>query len=549
MLDHLIWIELAALAVVAGGAWLVPRPLAHLATRGLRGLRRLAASPGRAELACFALAALGAAGTAVFVNWPEPRIHDEFSYLLAADTFAHGRLANPPHPLWEHFEAFHTLSRPSYASKYPPGKGLVLAVGQVLTGEPVVGLWLAVGLLAAAMVWMLRAWTRPEWAVLGGVLAALLFGIASHWSQTLWGGALAATGGALVFGALARVRVLGRPRDAVALGLGLAVLANTRPFEGALVALASGVALALWLVRGRAEIGSLARRVLFPLATVLALTAAWMGYYNQRVTGDMLVMPYTVHEQQYAVAPTFVFQSPRPAPEYANDELESFWTGDNHDTWERQREPAVFLDEARKKLRVFWRFHLGLVLTLPFVCLPAVLRRRGPRFALGTLALVVFGWLWTVYPNPHYVAPVTPLAVLLLVLCLRRLDAWRPAERPVGRAVALGLVLVTAAQTAAQVATRGQDADAWHLRRAAIVERLVADGRRHVVFVDHAPDHPPHADWVANGADLGGAGVLWARDRGPAANRALLDALDGVASWRLRIGFPDSDEELAPYDE
>ena len=65
---------------------------------------------------------------------PEPHIDDEFGHLLAADTLMSGCLANPPHPLWRHFETIYVLQQPTFASKYPLGQGLILATGKLATG-------------------------------------------------------------------------------------------------------------------------------------------------------------------------------------------------------------------------------------------------------------------------------------------------------------------------------------------------------------------------------------------------------------------------------
>src|ERR1700722_14807582 len=103
---------------------------------------------------------------------PLPAQHDEYSYLMMGDTFAHGRLANPTHPMWLSFETFHISSWPTYSSIFPPAQGMALALGEVV-GNPWIGVLLSEAAMCAAIVWMLQAWMPRRRGPLGGRPACL----------------------------------------------------------------------------------------------------------------------------------------------------------------------------------------------------------------------------------------------------------------------------------------------------------------------------------------------------------------------------------------
>src|SRR2546427_9276571 len=112
---------------------------------------------------------------------------------------------------------------------FHPAQCLFIAAGQLIFGLPFWGVWLSAGLMCAAICWMLQAWLPPSWALLGGLLAVVRLGSFSYWANSYWGGAVPAIGGALVLGALPRIKRHQRVRDSLLMGFGLAILANSRP--------------------------------------------------------------------------------------------------------------------------------------------------------------------------------------------------------------------------------------------------------------------------------------------------------------------------------
>jgi len=464
------------------------------------------------------------------VSIPDPAVHDEFSYLLAADTLAHGRLTNPTHPMWRHFETFHVIQRPTYASMYYPAQGMFLAFGEVVLGHPFWGVWLSSGLMCAGICWMLQGWLPPLWAFFGGLLAVIRLGTFSYWANSYWGGAVAAIGGALVLGALPRIKRKQRFRDAVLLGAGFALIANSRPYEGLFFATPIIVALLFWTVKGHIPASTFFIRIALPLIFVLALTLAGMGYYFWRVTGSPVKTPFSVNIATYNPVPYFPWQSLRPAPSYLHATMHKFYL----DWWLHQydlgRSHPVIL--ALLKIGLFWVFFVGPLFTLPLLGMCFAARwgisfrelRRSTRFLLIILASILLGALLPVYFNPHYVAPAACAIYALVLIAMQRIRHWSLRGRPTGiaiiRAVSLIAIMMLLVRIGTPLARANDLVQTWyspiilHTYRAEVASRLCSTPGKHLVIVRYSPAHNPVNEWVFNSADIDDSKIVWARDMG-----------------------------------
>jgi hypothetical protein len=475
----------------------------------------------------------------------QPLITDEFSYLLAADTFASGRLTNPTHPMWVHFESMHILQHPTYASQYHAAQGIVLAAGQVMAGHPWAGVYASVAVMCALLCWMLQGWLPPAWALLGGLLAVLRLGLFGYWINSYWGGAAAAIGGLLVLGAMPRLLRKIRVRDALLLAGGVAILANSRPYEGVLLSLPVCLYLAVRLLKLRGPaLLAVAWRLVLPAALLLAVAAAGTCYYYWRVTGNPFRMPYQVGRDQYATARIFLWEQPLPVPAYRHQQMRDFFVG-----WELAKflEAKSLTGLARNtlgKAGAFWMFFLGPALTLPLVFGWRLFRDRRIRPLLVIAAVCAAGLALNTWFYAHYAAPMTGLIYALVLQGLRHVRLWRRHGRPVGFAIARSVPVVCLGMALLRVCAQPLSfylppdwpmtwyyARPGNVQRARILAQLKSQPGRHLAIVRYRPDHDFFEEWVYNRASIDAATVVWAREMDDAANRELTRYFDTRHVW------------------
>jgi hypothetical protein len=488
--------------------------------------------------------------------FPPPRVQDEFSYLLAAETFAHGRLTNPTPPQWHHFEAFHVLMQPTYMSKYGAAAPLFMAFGERFFSTPRVGVLLSMALAAASLCWMLQAYLPAEWALLGGLLAVVRISWFSYFGNGYWGGSVAMLGGCLLLGAAARLARRPKPFYALLMAAALILLANSRPFEGALLALPTCLYAGWALLKKRTGF-----RILLPGLAVLLVGTVSTGYYCHQVTGR-LVFPWIAHWHQWGMAPPFLFGQPNYGVHYQFPEQLIYNRDADMRPYTTTHTKADFVAEVAAKGIYQWLFFIYPALTLALIGAFPTWRASRSRLLIYTLAFTCLGFISATWLQAHYFAVNTGILYLILLNGLR----WM---RVLGRGNLIWLKLVrgTLASILIMFALRlifvptdgfptwgtwmnleGQT-PAWQ----DIHHIMEAKPSKQLIIVRYRSNHSWLNDWIYNGYDIPSQHAIWARDSEPEeSNLGLLCAFRDRQVWLLippEQGFIPPPDRTAAWNQ
>jgi hypothetical protein len=366
-----------------------------------------------------------------------PAYHDEFSYLLQAQTFLAGRLSWPPmriHP--ELFHQIHVLNEPTTASRYFPWTGLWMAPF-VAAEKPYVGHWIA-GALACGFFYrsMLRLLSAP-WALCGGLLIAVSPGLAIFSNLLL---AHHPTMLALSAFLWSFLKLMDRPSGLWALVSGsfLTLAMLGRPMTAAGFALPFGV----WLVaqyltglRKRRDADSTSQavnstdrfdlRMLSLMGLPIISGLVFMAVMNDRITGDWRISAYQYYTDTWTPRHRFGFNNAIRGEAMAHPNVLQ-----TYDRWAVNLTPAKALENARNRLLASFMWSLGMPALVLLICtaLPTCNPIRSDKrwflvlMSVISLHIVHIPYWYDGILHWHYVFETAPLLLMLAAVGLQNLS-------------------------------------------------------------------------------------------------------------------------------
>ena len=326
-------------------------------------------------------------------------------------------------------------------------------------------------------------------------------------------------GGALVFGALPRIFRMQRIRDALWLGLGCAVLANSRPFEGFFIALPIAYLVLPWKIRWKALASSkFIKKILLPLGLMLAITIVGIGAYNKQITGNAGLFPYLLYDHTYRDVPLFIWQPYASRAKFDHKIMELHEKLYTEKYYNDKRTWKGFVRDMWLDSFVMSRFFFGYPLALPSWAVLLLFffhRKTAARFWLALLILLgtCASMTWT--SKSHYFAPLTGLAVLLITMGLR---SWFTGLKLYNARIGLAMVLflmgfqlalnigLTPKLPAVRSLARSIQSTNLNLpasfTRATLKNILKKRGGKYLVIVKYPLAHNYFLEWVYNEADI-----------------------------------------------
>ena len=496
---------------------------------------------------------------------PLPFLPDDFSLMLACNTFAHGRLTNPTPVMWTHFETIHVDMQPTYMSMYFPAQGLVMAAGKGSVRESLVrhpscsALMCAAHLLDAAgmVAARLGAAGRPTGDVAPGPVQLL--------DQYLYRrGLVAGLGGALVLGALPGFMKTARFRYGMLMAVGIVLVAVTRPYEGLLLCLPVAVVLGHWVLFGKNRPAPtvLLRRAAVPLLLMVA-AGAWMGYYDYRVFGSPLPCPTPSIAPPTPWRPITSGSMPRPEPAYRHMGMRRFYYDSEMDTYMQGSAPGLdFVPAPWQKPRPPCCFLPASSCFLRSSCGRRVLHDRRIRFLILCVAVLMAGML-----DRDISSASLRGSIHGGILCNRIAGHAPPpgletGDKPVGKALvrltvtlclALAVVRVFAGPLGFRTAAWPPSnwADTWYgpdhygTERAQIKVALEQLPGKQLVLVHDSPSRHPLDQWVYNEPDIDASKVVWAWDMDATNNRELMEYYPNRQVWSIHMDTEPA--TVSPY--